>query len=106
MNALTRRASLLAWRAKRCLWLLAVAVLAIGAPPATAQKPRILQAAVQITIEARPLPGFEARDLSRRQFGALQFRGGLVLRSPHRDFGGISSIRLEPDGQHLLAVTD
>jgi hypothetical protein len=59
-----------------------------------------------IEIAARPLPGFQARDPQRRQFGSLVFRGGMVLSSPHPNFGGISSIRVEADGARFLAITD
>jgi hypothetical protein len=61
---------------------------------------------VAIELQARPLAGFEIRDLSRRQFGLLEFRGGLVLRSSHRHFGGLSAIRVGPDGAEFIALTD
>jgi hypothetical protein len=83
------------------------AALVYAAPSATG-RPHSPRPAASATIEVRavPLKGFEVRDASRRQFGGLEFRGGLVLSSPARDFGGISSIRVEPDGQRFLAVTD
>jgi hypothetical protein len=59
-----------------------------------------------IAIEAKPLDGFDHRDLSRRQFGPLEFRGGLVLTSPFKRFGGLSSIRVQPDGTHFIAASD
>ncbi|HEY5963703.1 MAG TPA: esterase-like activity of phytase family protein, partial [Xanthobacteraceae bacterium] len=40
------------------------------------------------------------------RFGALEFRGGLVLESPTKEFGGISSLRVGADGQRFVAVTD
>ena len=43
---------------------------------------------------ARPIAGFEPRDPSRRRFGQLEFRGGLELTSPYKEFGGISAIRV------------
>src|SRR4029079_9485541 len=43
---------------------------------------------------------------ARTRFGALEFRGGLVLESPHRDFGGVSGMAVAADGQHFLSVTD
>ena len=36
----------------------------------------------------------------------LDFRGGLVLTSPFREFGGISSINVAPDGDNFIAATD
>ena len=52
------------------------------------------------------------RDRSRRQFGLLEFRGGLVLRSPNRNFGGISAIRVAANmlngrtGRAWIAIRD
>src|SRR4029079_1599817 len=43
---------------------------------------------------------------ARTRFGALEFRGGLVLESPHRDFGGVSGMAVAADGQHFLSLTD
>ncbi|MCC7348276.1 MAG: esterase-like activity of phytase family protein [Variibacter sp.] len=83
-----------------------ILLTALVVPAATAERPQHLAQATSIVVEASPLEGFEARDLARRQFGPLRFRGGLVLKSSHRDFGGISSIRMEADGQRFLAVTD
>ena len=44
---------------------------------------------------------FEPRDPSRRRFGQLEFRGGIELTSPYKEFGGISAIRVRPDGAQL-----
>ncbi len=74
--------------------------------PAVAQSPRVAEAPVKIQVRAQPLAGFEPRDPSRRQFGALQFRGGIELTSSSKDFGGISAIRVAADGARFLAVTD
>ena len=38
--------------------------------------------------------------------GDLQFRGGLELTSSYKAFGGLSAIRVEPDGERFIAVTD
>ncbi|MBN8920140.1 MAG: esterase-like activity of phytase family protein, partial [Rhizobiales bacterium] len=59
-----------------------------------------------ITVNSSPIPFFDPRDTGRRHFGRLAFRGGLVLSADDKAFGGISSIRLEPDGERFLAVTD
>ena len=46
------------------------------------------------------------RGLPRRgTFWTLTFRGGLVLTSPYREFGGLSGLRVAADGAHFLAVT-
>jgi hypothetical protein len=55
---------------------------------------------------AKPIAAFEPRDPSRVRFGALTFRGGIELTSSHREFGGISAIRVAADGARFLAVTD
>jgi hypothetical protein len=80
--------------------------LLVAAVPVVAQAPRPAAAPVRIEVRAAPLAGFEARDTARRQFGALEFRGGLQLTSPAKEFGGISALRLATDGNRFLAVTD
>jgi len=82
----------------------AAAVLA--AVPASAERPRGATPPEKIELRARPIAAFEPRDPQQRQFGLLLFRGGLELTSPHRDFGGISAMRMDRDGARLLAVTD
>jgi hypothetical protein len=59
-----------------------------------------------IEVHAKALAAFEPRDPSRRRFGALEFRGGLVLTSPFREFGGLSALNMAPDGVHFLALSD
>lgn len=59
-----------------------------------------------IEIATKQLPSFQAGDPQRRQFGPLIFRGGLVMKSTNADFGGISSIRVEPGGERFLAISD
>jgi len=85
--------------------LLAGATALIGAPrPATAAPAP--EAPVAVDIQARPLAGFEVRDPSRRQFGPLEFRGGLILSSSSRHFGGISALKVEAGGADFIALTD
>lgn len=59
-----------------------------------------------IAVEATPIASFDTRDSQRTRFGALAFRGGLVLTSNSRAFGGLSGLHMQPDGAHFLAVTD
>lgn len=61
---------------------------------------------VAIAIQSQPLAAFEIFNPSRRRFGALEFRGGLVLRSDFNRFGGFSGIRIGEDGAHFIAVSD
>ncbi len=58
-----------------------------------------------IAINARKISSF-SRTGSERRFGKLEFRGGLVLTSTDKNFGGLSGITLEPDGKRFLAVSD
>jgi hypothetical protein len=86
----------------------AIAVVAMVLSPLSGsaqQSARTAEPPVAIEVQARPLDGFEVRDPSRRRFGALEFRGGLVLTSPYREFGGLSGLKVSPDGK-FIAVTD
>ena len=82
-----------------------LAILALALIPAAAQPPRDpgLQ---QVEIKSQAIEAFDPRNVSRKRFGALEFRGGLVLESPTKEFGGISSLRVGADGQRFVAVTD
>ena len=59
-----------------------------------------------IEVRAESVPAFDVRDRSRRQFGLLEFRGGLSLRSSYKNFGGMSAIRVASDGAHFIALND
>jgi hypothetical protein len=72
------------------------------AGPALAQS----SAPQSIEVRAQPINSFDNRDRELRRFGMLEFRGGLELTSPWKEFGGISSIRIAPDGGRFIAVTD
>jgi hypothetical protein len=90
---------------------LAVAMIAFGALclPVTAQPqqaPVSDNRPIRIEIDARPVESFDARDATRRRFGALEFRGGVELTSRYRAFGGISGLRIMPDGVHFIAASD
>jgi hypothetical protein len=82
-----------------------LAILALALIPAAAQPPRD-PGHQQIEIKSQAIEAFDPRDVSRKRFGALEFRGGLVLESPTKEFGGISSLRVGADGQRFVAVTD
>jgi hypothetical protein len=62
--------------------------------------------AVDITISATPIPALQPDNPSQIRFGSLEFRGGLVLTSTHKSFGGISALRVRSDGEHFLALSD
>jgi hypothetical protein len=59
-----------------------------------------------IDIQATPIASFDRHDPAKTRFGALEFRGGLVLTSKYPAFGGISALNIEPDGARFLAITD
>jgi hypothetical protein len=72
--------------------------------------PGVARAAEQtrfpIAVSARRIAAFEPRNSEKRRFGALQFRGGLVLSSGHPRFGGFSGLARLKDGRDLVAVSD
>lgn len=78
--------------------LLVFLCLPLPARPAEAPAPT--------DISARTIDHLLPGDPERRQFGSLEFRGGLELTSPRRDFGGFSALRVAADGAHFLALTD
>jgi len=80
-----------------CAALVAAAIL--FAPASTRAQGRI-------DVQATPITHFDNRDHDLRRFGKLEFRGGLQLTSRTKEFGGISALRMQPDGSHFLAVTD
>ena len=58
-----------------------------------------------IPLDAKPITEFRIGSSDIR-FGALEFRGGLVLTSTAPDFGSLSGIDFSPDGATLYAVAD
>ena len=83
-----------------------LAILALALIPAAAQAPR---AADRHPAHRDPRAGDRGVRSARAGAHALrraEFRGGLILNSPHRDFGGLSALRVAADGEHFLAVTD
>ena len=99
----------MATRSLRCAAIALIAMLAVVLPAAAqriSKKDEPPPPPSTIGIEAQPIPSFDYRDPDRRRFGMLEFRGGLVLTSPFREFGGISSINVAPDGASFIAATD
>jgi len=89
--------------------VLALAGAALAAPPARAQSasaaPLRGDGVHDIEISARPIERF-GRTSNTTKFGRLEFRGGLVLTSSDKNFGGLSGIAVDPDGRRFLAITD
>jgi hypothetical protein len=63
-------------------------------------------APVSITVNARPVASFDLGEHSRTRFGSLVFRGGLILTSSFRGFGGLSSLLLDSKGQRFISASD
>jgi hypothetical protein len=61
---------------------------------------------VAVKVDARPLEAFDLRDRSRRRFGQLEFRSGLILTSSFKPFGGLSAFRIDPKGEGFIATND
>jgi len=91
---------------QRTLTAALVASLVLAADLGAAQTVSSAEPPRAIDVQAQPLAAFDVRDPSRRQFGLLEFQGGLVLRSSSRHFGGVSAIRVAADGAHFIALTD
>jgi hypothetical protein len=88
--------------------LIALLIASIGVIGSFALAHALLYAAAptRIDIDATSITSFDNREPSQIRFGALEFRGGLVLTSRNPAFGGISGIHVEPDGEHFIAITD
>ncbi|MFY9687086.1 MAG: esterase-like activity of phytase family protein, partial [Pseudolabrys sp.] len=85
---------------------LCAALAVVAGTLALANVLRYPAAPTRIEITATPIASFDNRDPTRTRFGDLEFRGGLELSSKHPAFGGISSLHVEPDGNHFIAATD
>ena len=77
----------------------------------SSSKPRarnetFVTAPVSIDVKARPIASFDPRDRTHVRFGALEWRSGLVLTSAFPSFGGLSGIRLDPNGERFIALSD
>lgn len=96
--------------ARRAHWsrpaALCAILFSIAAIPAIADAPRPIAPPRAIVVRAIPIESFDNRDSARRQFDALEFRGGLQLTSTDKDFGGISAIRMAADGARFIGLTD
>lgn len=85
----------------RILLLLFLGLAPVACPHAEPQT-----SADALAVTAEPISHFEMEQPLRTRFGALEFRGGLVLTSPHANFGGLSAAVMEPDGAHFIALSD
>ncbi len=84
---------------------LPAASLLFASRPSLAQgSPRDLPVLIQ--VDARELTSFDLHDASHMRVGSLEFRGGLVLTSPFKDFGGLSGLRVDAKGEQFLSFSD
>src|SRR5712672_2632116 len=96
---------ILSYRAGRSM--LAMVACAAGAIAMPAEAERIaVDPPVQIIVDAKPIAAFSARAPDQRRFGMVEYLGGLELKSSHSQFGGFSAIRVAPDGEHFVSLTD
>lgn len=75
----------------------AIATMTVGAAT--------VAAAAEVQIASTPIQ-IDASDPARTRVGALEYRGGLRLRSTDPAFGGLSGLRIAGNGNRLLAVSD
>ena len=59
-----------------------------------------------IDVRATPIAAFDRAQSSKRTFGKLEWRGGLVLTSSAREFGGWSGLTVDSEGKSFVAVSD
>jgi hypothetical protein len=89
-------------------WIIALVIGAVTAATAEAVALSSLlgTSPVAIDVQAEPITAFDRHDPSRQRFGRLEFRGGLILKSSYREFGGLSAIRFAPDGANFISLSD
>jgi hypothetical protein len=92
-------------RAAAAAALLAAFVACFMPSSARAQAPAVT-APVAVEVKSRPLEAFDLRDRTRRRFGELEFRSGLILTSSFKPFGGLSAFRVDPKGEGFIAMND
>jgi hypothetical protein len=81
-------------------------VLFLGLATLVFPKADVWAEETEIEIHAEQINAFAKGDSSPDLSGALEFRGGLVLTSSNKSFGGISSLIVHDDGDHFLAASD
>ena len=83
------------------------AALIVLVSPVAAQAPASrADQGQKIEIRAQGIETFDPREPARVQFGSLVFRGGLVLTSSAKEFGGLSSLKMDADGARFLSISD
>jgi hypothetical protein len=93
-------------RARRAAALTIAGLLALAVGPSAPLAQTRQSPPASIVIQTSTIASFARREPELKRFGRLEFRGGLVLASDHERFGGLSGIRVAPDGSQFIAVTD
>jgi hypothetical protein len=92
-------------RAGRMFVLLAVAAAGLAVAVAVSSLRSVPVTGGALALEAVPVL-LDDTDPSRDRVGPLRYLGGLWLRSSDPRFGGLSDLRVSPDGARLFAVSD
>jgi hypothetical protein len=93
--------------ATACALLALAALAALAGNPARSDPKPAAEAEVEaVTVTARPIAAFDRSDAAKTRFGKLTWRGGVVLTSPSRNFGGWSGLTVDDKGKTLLAISD
>lgn len=80
----------------------ATALLGLVLTPAIAAGPNAVE---PVEVSARPITAFHIGSTDK-QFGPLEFVGGLEMTSPTRDFGALSAFRFLKPGGDFIGVAD
>jgi hypothetical protein len=78
----------------------------LGLAMAVSPKADVSAGEKEIEIHAEQINAFAKEGSSADLTGEFEFRGGLILTSPNRSFGGISSLIMYRDGVHFIAASD
>lgn len=91
-------------RLSRGLALVAAFGLALG--PGDAVDAGARETTRSVSVTARAIVDFHPTEPGRTRFGALEFLGGLVLKSDDPQFGSLSALRTRDHGRELLSIGD
>jgi hypothetical protein len=92
-------------RGGRALSLVTFVAAALAAAAAFSSMATAPAADVGLALDITPVP-LDASDPLRAAVGPLVYLGGLSLSSADPRFGGLSDLRVSPDGSQLFAVSD
>lgn len=96
----------LAGGSRRPIWIALALILSISLAAADNKPDVSLLLPGAITVDAKPIATFNKSGSPQVQFGALEWRGGLVLTSPSPNFGGWSGLVIDPDGKKFISISD